>query len=396
MNKGMLLSSIMLLSMPVMVLVSCKDPVNAPTLSLPEQQVSTGLLADYNEKNLTVLAGKLRNSSSEMTHVLVLGDSHIAADFLTGQFRQLFQNKYGSGGVGFISPVAVPGNRYSNVSFSKARGWQLESSRGQVNPAFTLGGYILRPLPDSMDYHVRTVDSTSDIRAQVLYRAPGGATLNLQGKPLLLADTQEGWALSEPAVVPSSFSVSFAGGNTTQLGGLWLRSSRPGGVIISALGINGSQISMLDKWHNNWPDTLRMLGADMVILAYGTNEAFNNNLSLDEYRQVLVRQIRKIRRAQPEAAIMLIGPGSSIMNKGAVTCEQRQPKLLKPIIHVQKQVAQEQHTLYWDWFAWMGGDCSIERLARQGKARPDLIHLTPEGYQDSAAALWRELEEKLD
>ncbi|WP_442799409.1 SGNH/GDSL hydrolase family protein [Pantoea vagans] len=203
------------------------------------------------------------------------------------------------------------------------------------------------------------------------------------------------WKLSKPVQVPTSFTVALTAGQQVKLGGLWLTATKPHGVIVSALGLNGAQISMLEKWQSNWTDTLALLKPDLIVLAYGTNESFNTDISLDEYRQTLVRQIRKIRRSTPEAAILLVGPGSSIMRKSAVGCGQRQSPLLKPIIEVQKQVAKSEHTLFWDWFSWMGGDCAIEHFAAQDKARPDLIHLTAEGYEDSAAGLWQDLSKKL-
>ena len=79
------------------------------------------------------------------------------------------------------------------------------------------------------------------------------------------------------------------------------------------------------------------------------------------------------------------------MNKKGADCGQQESPVLQSIIRIQKQVAQNEHTLFWDWYAWMGGSCSIERLASQGKARPDLIHLTAEGYQATANALWLDL-----
>lgn len=395
MSKGTPFFRILFLAVSGLALISCKGTRNdriQPPLPGPQ---TTNLLTDYGDPGIRSLAAKLRKSDTEVSHIVVMGDSHTAADFLSGQLRQQFQNKFGNGGIGFISPLAVPGNRYSNVKFSKTRGWQLENSRRQKNPDFTLGGNIATPLKGNSEIRVTALDGESDINAQVLYRTRGEATLQLPGQNIALLPAQDHWTLSEAAHVPSSFSVSLSGGNTTQLAGLWLTAPQPKGVIVSAFGINGAQISMLDKWQNDWPGTLSMLNPDMVILAYGTNEAFNTDLSLDEYRQTLVRQIKKIRQVKPDAAILLVGPGSSIMHKGAASCEQRQPSLLKPIINVQKQVAASEHTLFWDWFAWMGGDCSIERLAKQGKARPDLIHLTAGGYQDSAAALWRDLESKL-
>ncbi|WP_368543955.1 SGNH/GDSL hydrolase family protein [Enterobacter soli] len=396
MNKRVLISGLMLLALSGLALTSCKktQPVQAQPSS-PSVQ-TRGYLTDYGEKGMQALSARLHNSRRKLTHIVVIGDSHTAADFLSGQLRRQFQHRYGNGGIGFISPLAVPGNRYSNVKFSRTKGWQAVNSRRQSNPRFTLGGNIATPLSWDSETRVTALEGESSINAQALYRSLGGATLQLQGRAIPLADSQGRWELSEAARVPLSFSVSVSGENETELAGLWLTAAQPKGVIVSALGINGAQISMLDKWQDDWPGTLSMLNPDLVILAYGTNEAFNTDLSLSEYRQTLVRQIKKIRKAEPGAAIMLIGPGSSIMHKGAASCEKRQPALLKPIIEVQKQVARSEQTLFWDWFAWMGGDCSIERLAQQGMARPDLIHLTAEGYQASAAALWRDLEYKLE
>lgn len=398
-NKGILLAGVFLLSLSGLALMSCKETteVRVKPAATYQKTKSTGLLINYGESGMSRLASKLRNSESELTHILIIGDSHVAADFLSGQLRKQFQSQYGNGGIGFISPLAVPGNRYSNVKFSKAKGWRLENSRSQKSPDFTLGGNKATPLVRKSEFRITALDGESALNAQALYRSSKeGASLQIQKQSMLLANSEGRWTLSEPAHVPASFSVSLSGGNETQLGGFWLTAARPRGVIVSALGINGAQISMLDRWQNNWTDALNMLNPDLVILAYGTNEAFNTDLSLDEYRQTLTRQIKKIRIAKPEAAILLLGPGSSIMYKEAAGCDQRQPALLKPIIQVQKQVAESEHTLFWDWFAWMGGDCSIERLERQGKARPDLVHLSREGYQESAMALWRDLADKLN
>ncbi|TOL42578.1 hypothetical protein CGH97_26100, partial [Vibrio parahaemolyticus] len=70
------------------------------------------------------------------------------------------------------------------------------------------------------------------------------------------------------------------------IGGWLVRSQKPG-VMLSALGINGATLSMVDKWQPQWSETLAQLSPDMVILAYGTNEAFNDTLDLAAYEQNL-------------------------------------------------------------------------------------------------------------
>lgn len=394
-NKRNLLAGVLTMWVMANFLTSCKNTAPSPPESTAVIPPETGQLLNYDEAGTARLAKKLRNSGAELTHIVVIGDSHTAADFLSGQIRTLLQSQFGNGGAGFISPLAVPGNRYSNVRLLKAKGFMAENSRRRQNSAFTLGGNIATPVSASNYVEISLTDGETASQVQALYRAQGSGVLNLQHKAVALADTQGEWRLSEPVRVPPTFSVSLSG-NNVQLGGFWLISPERHGVIVSALGINGAQISMPDKWPADWAGVLRQLHPDLVVLAYGTNEAFNTDLSLDEYRQTLRRQIGKIAHASPDAAIMLIGPGSSIKNKSGSGCSQRQSSLLEPIIEVQKEVARSEHTLFWNWFDFMGGACSIEQWAARGLARPDLIHLSAGGYQQSANGFWRAFSRELN
>lgn len=393
-NKHTLLAGISVALALTAALTSCKETVDPSAKVATVIPQKTGQLLNYDEDGTVRLGKKLKNSASELTHIVVIGDSHTAADFLSGQIRAQLQQQFGNGGVGFISPLAVPGNRYSNVRFSKAIGWELKNSRRNQDNAFTLGGNIATPANANNVVRISATDGESSLQAQALYRTQTSATLHLQNEAVALADSKGRWLLSDPITVPATFSVSVSG-NDVQLGGFWLTSTGRRGVVVSALGINGAQISMADKWPADWAGALSQLHPDLVVLAYGTNEAFNTNLALDEYRQTLRRQIGKIRQSSPQAAIMLIGPGSSIKNKSGRGCQQRQSPLLEPIIEVQKEVARSEHTLFWNWFDFMGGACSIEQWAAQGQARPDLIHLTAEGYQRSANGFWRALSGQL-
>lgn len=387
-NKYALLAGISVALVLTAALTSCKETVDPPAKVATANPAKTGQLLNYDEDGTARLAKKLKNSASELTHVVVIGDSHTAADFLSGQIRSQLQRQFGNGGVGFISPLAVPGNRYGNVRFSKATGWTLKSSRRNQNNAFTLGGNIATSANANNMVRISATDGESSLQAQALYRTQSSARLYLQNEAVALADSKGQWLLSDPITVPATFSVSVTG-NDVQLGGFWLTSTERRGVIVSALGINGAQISMADKWPADWAGVLSQLHPDLVVLAYGTNEAFNTDLSLDEFRQTLRRQIGKIRQSSPEAAVMLIGPGSSIKNKSGSGCAQRQSPLLEPIIEVQKEVARSEHTLFWNWFDFMGGACAIEQWSAQGLARPDLIHLSAAGYQQSANGFWQ-------
>lgn len=58
------------------------------------------------------------------------------------------------------------------------------------------------------------------------------------------------------------------------------------------------------------------------------------------------------------------------------------------MIRIQQQQARKHKALFWDWQGFMGGPCSIAGWQAQGLARPDLVHLTADGYRKSAAGLY--------
>ncbi len=110
-------------------------------------------------------------------------------------------------------------------------------------------------------------------------------------------------------------------------------------------------LSMTDKWQPQWSETLAQMSPDMVILAYGTNEAFNDTLDLAAYEQNLRAKIRLIRQQMPNSVILLIGPNDSLKFNDAASCQAQMPVNLTSVIQIQKAIAAQENTLFWDWQA---------------------------------------------
>ena len=159
-------------------------------------------------------------------------------------------------------------------------------------------------------------------------------------------------------------------------------------MTYSTLGINGARLEVVDKWQAGWRDSLKAVRPDLVILAYGTNEAFDDKLDLALYQTQLEATLTGLRKDLPQTAILLVGPPDSIKQRKARSCAARQPQPLASVIRIQKQMARKHKALFWDWQGFMGGPCSIAGWQAQGLARPDLVHLTADGYRKSAAGLY--------
>ncbi|WFQ79356.1 SGNH/GDSL hydrolase family protein [Xenorhabdus sp. SF857] len=371
-------------------LLSCKGEKSQPaserqTTHIHRQQQ----LTNFDDPNFALLTDKLRHSDTRQLHFVQLGDSHTAADFFTGKLRSLLQNHYGDAGPGFIPPMSIPGQRNALIQFSEDKtGWWLSSSRRENRADYPLGGFIAIPESTSSTIQLKSSSARGKYWLSALYQSHTATQIRTPFTTIKLPATQSEWHFSPGQSM--SFPINLYPQDTQLKIGGWLIKRQNPGVILSALGINGATINILDKWQPQWIDTLAQINPDMVILAYGTNEAFNDSLDLVAYQQDLTAKIQEIRKTMPQTVILLIGPNDSLKNKTAASCEKQQPALLDHVIQIQQTVARQQRTLFWDWREYMGGSCSIRGWEQQNLARPDYIHLSATGYERSAEALYKQ------
>lgn len=359
-------------------------------------------IQDFGDPNATKLKQKAQRLESHKQETLIItqfGDSHSAADFFTGKVRTLMQDHFGNAGIGWIPPMTVSGQYHTAVKWEN-KNWALTSSRTQ-KAEFPLGGFIatasqannfLKVIP-TIEF-----DPKQEWNVKLWLKAPqssltSAVALSLENNlnqklKLPINQNDQKWA----SITVSTFlPFSLTAPDKLELGGFWLQKKAQAGVILSPIATNGAQLSILEIWSPIWKTQLQSIQSDLIILEFGTNEAFNDVFSASVYREQLIAKIQELRQVSPNSAILLISPPDSFASKDtALSCAERYPANFNLIKQIQLDVAKSEKTLYWDWQRAMGGSCSIEKWANLQLAKKDLVHLTRAGYDKTATIFYED------
>ncbi|MFT8274399.1 GDSL-type esterase/lipase family protein [Kerstersia gyiorum] len=370
-------------------------PKAAPPLAHDIPPVGTSGLTDFGDPNRERLIANFRarqaGAAAGTLSIVQLGDSHTASDTFTSGLRRTLQASLGNAGIGWIAPMDIRGQSHMLVKVRSTH-WQLTSSRTEEHPHFPLGGNIAMPTREGARIRIELRQpDTSLYRASFLVRqtTTGPALLveDARGRRQPLAPRQPGEGWQRVTVdVRLPFSITAPRAQGAQLGGIWLEKTGSNGVIVSPVGTNGARQTIFEKWSPGWLEQLQATHADLIILAYGTNESFDDKLLAEDMATSLRAGIRQIRRALPDAAVLIVGIPDAMdrARPAPASCQDRRPAMHDTVRRVQWEVAREEKALFWDWKQAMGGACPMLEWQQREWVGKDLVHFTMEGYQESS------------
>jgi lysophospholipase L1-like esterase len=319
--------------------------------------------------------------------VLWLGDSHSAADFLPNAVRTALADRFGSGGPGFVH-AGIKGYRHSHVRIDLSGRWRTEpvlpsASSSQGDGVFGLGGLRARGEPPQCRVVIELAKGVLRGRAlwQVMYRLPGGARVRARfgnTKPFLLQTLGARASVQRleretASAEPLKLEV-IAGG--PELFGVVIEDTMPG-LVIDTLGINGARLSTALAWQEGaWIEQVAARKPELVVFAYGTNEAFEKR-EPQRYREHFSELLGRVQRARPNVSCLILGPP----DLGDVP---RAAPRIAPIEAVARDAARALGCGFFSLRAAMGGEGSFSRWANANPAlaRTDRVHLTPRGYAE--------------
>jgi lysophospholipase L1-like esterase len=350
---------------------------------------SPGTLVPFFEQ----LYRQTRENGHGPVRILQFGDSHTAADVMTGELRTLFQGQFGNGGSGFVyAGRPWRGYRRFDVNIGTATGWVTDNSnRWGSDGLYGLGGVTVTARRTG----ARMSLGVECRRLEVLYlKQPDGGDFEVldQGQTLgrvsTAGDFGPGYFDISVEPGPHRFEIRTLNRRSVRLIG-WV-TEKGQGVTYETLGINGAQASVFMKWDDALLESnLARRDPALVVLAYGTNEAGMRDWDTTAYRDLYLDVIHRIRNAVPASSILVVGPPDREYRSR--TSGWTPFNRLDDVIGAQREAALESGCAFWDLRARMGGKGAMAQWVTAGLAQNDHVHFTAPGYKLIAGALFEEI-----
>jgi lysophospholipase L1-like esterase len=387
------------------------------------------------------LAAVKAGTRTKPVHIIQLGDSHTAADHITGALRARLQSRFGEGGRGAMPPGRpFLGYAPRQVDVTQSDGWRLDASflpanwsvsqRGTAaNPGtpsqvaggpFGLSGWRLISTRAGASVTVSADPEAHFDHATICAQAgPDAGTLIVSA-----GDVHERMALAAATRQPVCRVFAFNGRQSrldlvTEGGPVTLYSlstcREAGGVMLSNFGVIGTTLNdFVARDDAVMATELKAYEPDLIILAFGTNDGFVKTVDGLGYQLLLRDQIQRIKRLAPGVPVLVLGaPDANIVRPDipedgkadlGLACAalspseiadyprlvaERSPQLARwytpigigVVRDAQRAAAASEGVAFWDWGARMGGPCSAHHLSQADPrlVRGDHIHFTTAG-----------------
>ncbi len=312
--------------------------------------------------------------------ILQLGDSHIAADFITSMSRHQLQKAFGDGGRGFmhIDQLWGFGGRRLKRKESAWTRTRVVDRRGPGKPYGFSGMSLVAKKKATINYKVLPGDRL----LRIYYHAhpKGGEIEVLLGKDSLLKHATKS-AKVESRVVevslpkidkPSKLKLTATKGS--QIFGLAFENKKPG-VIFESVGPVGADAKVyLQLEQNSLKQHLTAHKPDLVILMVGGNDALKSRKGWTDLKKVEKDHrdlLAVLKGTLPNSECLFFAPMDAGDKKGGKV---RSKKLLTEMRDLQRKLAGEAGCGFWDTYAAMGGPGAIAKWHRAKVMNKDLVH----------------------
>ncbi len=328
----------------------------------------------------------------EHVRVLWLGDSHTAADFLSGSVRVGLQARFGDAGPGFVRIGTRP-YRHDGLRIVRDGSWNVDPDPParralQDDGIFGFAGTRAVPAPGasfSVDFSPRPPRPDEAASFELSYMLPAGSSFDVElgdKRSSVTAQSSSDIAasgishLTLTASLRSHFVLTPRSG-APRLFGLVIERKAQAGVVLDTAGIDGARLETPLSWNEAaFAAEVARRAPQLFVIAYGTNEAFDS-LKVDKYVGHLAKLVQRLRAGSAQASCLVLGPTDAPLAEGSV------PRVAE-VSQVLERASASLGCSYVSLQRLMGGEGSFAKGMKDKPrlAQPDKLHLTPGGYQE--------------
>lgn len=319
-----------------------------------------------------------------------LGDSFIEGDLLTADFRELMQNAYGGGGVGFV-PITSQVAGFRQTVKHKFNNWKQSSIVNSKNGNFTISAYNYTPSEGGYVEYSGTQFKSNLSRfdqARLLYVSRGESTIRATAN-----EVDEFVFYTEPSAVLQEillegdisdvrYTVNDVEGFTAY--GVFLENSR--GVSVDNFSVRGNSGIPMTRVNATLSEQFGKLAPyDMIVLQYGLNIVSSSQTNYSSYGEQMTAVVNHIKACFPNAAILVMSVGDrATRSEGQLVTMPG----IKPMVKAQQEVAEACGVLFWNTYDMMRSLGGMPTFVKNGWAAKDYTHIGARGGEKIAKGLF--------
>lgn len=343
--------------------------------------------------------------------IMHYGDSQIEGDRITSYLRNELQKKFGGYGVGLFPIIQVGRSMSVNIEYSE--NWKRYPGFGRKDTAVKHMRYgalmafcRYTPIPKN-----NTVNESLSYDAFIKIKKPKisySRTKRYTQISVFLSNSHsnvnysiiaDGISVSEGVIPPNTpfqilkgnfsntpkeITITFSGADSPDIYGVSLEGNN--GIIMDNIPLRGSSGTIFAKQDATLLDNMyAALSPNLIIMEFGGNAIpyIKSDKSAKQYGNWFKSQIKFMKKRNPNAAIIVIGPGDmSVKEKTKYVTY----PYLKAVRDAIKDAAVSSGCVFWDMYEVMGGRNSMPKWvnAEPSLAASDYIHFSPKGAKKIA------------
>lgn len=360
----------------------------------PVREGSVVPIVDYSPDGtmLRAFTGKLANVRGMRRPVRIgfMGDSFIEGDLLTCDFRELMQNKYGGGGVGFV-PITSQVAGFRQTVGHKFGNWKQSSIVNSKGNGFTISAFNFTPSEDSyVEYKGSSNKKHLDRfgRARLVFVSKGRSVVRatVNGEEEFLFNTDPMDDLQEIQldgdIRKIRYQVNDVEGFTAY--GVFLENAT--GISVDNFSVRGNPGTVMGRINPTLTSQFGKLSPyDLIILQYGLNVVSSQVTDYSTYRKQMAAVVNHIKRCFPGVAILVmsVGDRATRSNGAFVTMPG-----IRAMVKTQEEVAKECGVLFWNTYDAMRAAGGMGTFVKNGWAAKDYTHISARGGRKIATSLY--------